>query len=49
MKKDYKAPKLTVHGNVEEITKYIGKNPADDSFVIGGIEVNSDGSPGPLN
>jgi hypothetical protein len=49
MKKEYKAPMLTVHGNVEEITQYIGSNPADDSFSLGGVQVNSDGSQGPLN
>ena len=28
-KKDYVEPKLTVHGNVEDITKNIGQNNAD--------------------
>jgi hypothetical protein len=32
MKRAYNAPKLTVHGNVEEITKSFGNPGANDTF-----------------
>lgn len=32
MKKAYNAPQLTVHGNVEEITKAFGNPGAADTF-----------------
>ncbi len=36
MKKAYNAPKLTVHGNVEEITKAFGTPGTDDTFEYAG-------------
>jgi hypothetical protein len=42
MKKDYKVLKLTVHGSVKQITQYVCKNPADDSFVVGGMLVDAE-------
>lgn len=32
MKKAYNAPKLTIHGNVEEITQSFGRGTAADTF-----------------
>lgn len=49
MKANYSAPKLVSYGDVDALTQYIGPNPADDSFVIGGLPVTADGSTGPLN
>lgn len=42
MKKLYTAPKMTVHGNVEEITQVIGKSTAQDFFYLNGNVVSPD-------
>ena len=45
MKKQYKAPKLTAHGNIESITKAIGSEPVSDTLIINGDTIpNTDGS-----
>ena len=49
MKSQYSAPKLSAFGDVDTLTQYIAKNPADDSFSINGNLVDADGSTGPLN
>jgi hypothetical protein len=36
MKKAYNAPKLTNHGNVEEITQAFGDSGAADTFEVNG-------------
>lgn len=39
MKKAYNAPKLSVHGNVEEITQAFGPAQTQDFYVVGGSTV----------
>jgi hypothetical protein len=36
VKKTYNPPKLTVHGTVEEITKFFGSSSATDTVYVGG-------------
>ncbi len=36
MKKQYTSPKLSIHGNVKEITQAIGRSPAKDTIFFGG-------------
>jgi hypothetical protein len=39
MKKPYIAPKLSIHGSVEEITQAFGPSPQGDVVFIGGSNV----------
>ncbi|HEY9644111.1 MAG TPA: lasso peptide [Coleofasciculaceae cyanobacterium] len=46
MKKQYSKPELTIHGNVETLTKAVGLSPVKDFIIIGGVTQNvvTDGS-----
>lgn len=43
MKKAYKAPKLTIHGRVEEITQAFGSQAVNDTFTYNGKTFPGDG------
>lgn len=44
MKSQYIAPKLLAYGGIDALTKFSGKDPADDSFTFNGKLISSDGS-----
>jgi hypothetical protein len=44
MKKVYYAPKLTVHGNLSEITQAQGNQNASDFIIVGGTSFPTNGS-----
>jgi hypothetical protein len=44
MKSQYIAPKLLAYGDIDALTQFSGKDPADDSFTFNGKLITSDGS-----
>jgi hypothetical protein len=42
--KNYTAPQLTIHGNVEAITQAFGKSPVADRVFLGGSTVTTIGT-----
>ena len=42
MKTNYTAPQLTVHGNIEEITQAFGQSSAQDTWYVGGSNLQGD-------
>ena len=43
MKKEYKAPTLTIHGTIEEVTKAFGVNTASDTIFYNNRAFPGDG------
>lgn len=44
MKKQYNAPKMSTHGNVEAITQAFGASSAEDTIIFGGRAFEATGS-----